>query len=96
MKLSKNSKRQTTISSEFALMKWKQPNGMGGTFSKDVGGLPSRHRQLLPCENESPELIFGTSEDWRSGYQDSGNELSIYIALIAGYQIGIRRGASSI
>jgi hypothetical protein len=36
------------------------------------------------------------SEDWRSGYQDSSNKLSIYIALIPGYQIGIRQGAGSI
>jgi hypothetical protein len=31
-----------------------------------------------------------SSEDWRSGYQDFGNEPSIYIALSAGYRIGIR------
>jgi hypothetical protein len=48
---------------------------------------------------ETPIGAQGTiqsSEDWHSGYQDSGNELSIYIALIAGYQIGIRQGARSI
>jgi hypothetical protein len=31
-----------------------------------------------------------SSEDWRSGYQDTGSELSIYIALIAIFQLGIR------
>jgi hypothetical protein len=35
-----------------------------------------------------------SSDDWHLGYQ--GNELSIYIVLLAGYQIGIRGGASSI
>jgi hypothetical protein len=28
-----------------------------------------------------------SSEVWRSGNQDSGNELSIYIALIASYKL---------
>jgi hypothetical protein len=37
-----------------------------------------------------------SSKDWRSGYQDSDNEHSIYIALLTGYQIGIREGARSV
>jgi hypothetical protein len=35
-----------------------------------------------------------TFDDWRPGYQESGNELSL--ALLAGYQFGIRREGSSI
>jgi hypothetical protein len=37
-----------------------------------------------------------SSEDWRSGYQDSENEISMHIAHISGYHNGIRRGARSI
>jgi hypothetical protein len=33
-----------------------------------------------------------SSDGWRSEFQDSGNELSIHIALIAGSQIGTRTG----
>jgi hypothetical protein len=53
----------------------------------------SKHAVGAPIGAQDTNL---SSEDWRSGYQDSGNELIIYIALITGYQIGIRRGASSI
>jgi hypothetical protein len=33
---------------------------------------------------------------FRSGYQVCGNEHPVYTALIAGFQLGIRRGARSI
>jgi hypothetical protein len=43
--------------------------------------------------------INQSSDDWRPGYQESGNELSIYIAhelsIYRTFQFGIRRGASS-
>jgi hypothetical protein len=64
--------------------------------------LCANYKKLLEsgAERSHSERAVGTtigaqdtnqsSEDWCLGYQDSGNELSIYIALIAGYQIGIR------
>jgi hypothetical protein len=45
-----------------------------------IGALDSKH----------------SSWDWRPGYQDSDNERIIYIALLAGFQIGIREGARSV
>jgi hypothetical protein len=35
------------------------------------------------------------SENWRPGNQGSGNEQSIYMKLLTGFQIGILRGAES-
>jgi hypothetical protein len=76
-----------------------------------IGILCANHRRLLvssaershsECQNVAVGAPIGaqdtnlSSEDWHSEYQDSCNELSIYIALINGYQTGIRQGASSI
>jgi hypothetical protein len=36
------------------------------------------------------------SDNWRPGNQESGNELSKYMKLLTGYQIGILRGAKSV
>jgi hypothetical protein len=59
------------------------------------GGEQSRSEHIVGALIGAQD-INQSSEDWSSGYEDSGNELSIYIALIAGCQIGIQRGAKSI
>jgi hypothetical protein len=36
------------------------------------------------------------TKDWHPEFQDSGNEVSLYIVLLAGHQFGIWRGARSV
>jgi hypothetical protein len=63
-----------------------------------VSGAEQPHLELAVGAPIGSQDTDQSSEHWRSGYQDSGTELCIYIAIIAGYryQIGIRRGARSI
>jgi hypothetical protein len=53
-----------------------------------ISGAEWSHSELAVGATIGAQDTNLSSKDWRSGYQDSGNEISIYIVLIVGLVSG--------